>query len=95
MPLHKRGGRTTTAGGFFNLESTDRRSRVFGFGEGDYIHLRDEFGRVWRGQAEALSDNTIRFSFTDEDGKRISGLSDTHGIILRDERGRTWRGFID
>lgn len=95
MRFQKRGGRSSTVGGFFNLESSDRRSKVFGFGEGDYIRLRDEFGRVWRGSAETLSDNSVRFSFTDEDGHRITGLSDTYGVTLRDERGKTWRGFID
>lgn len=95
MRFHKRGGRGSSVGGFFSLESGDRKSRVFGFGEGDYIRLRDEYGRVWRGSAERLTDNSVRFSFTDEDGRRITGMSDSHGIILRDDRGKTWRGFVD
>lgn len=66
-----------------------------GYGEGDHISLRDEFGRIWRGRAEAMADNTIRFTFSDEEGRHITGLSDSYGVILRDQKGKTWRGFID
>ena len=66
-----------------------------GYGDGDFVRLRDEFGNVWRGQAEATEDKTIRFLFRDDDGRRISGICDSYGVTLRDERGNTWRGYID
>ncbi len=66
-----------------------------GYGDGDFVRLRDEFGTVWRGQAEATDEKTIRFIFRDGNGNRISGISDSYGVTLRDEKGNTWRGFID
>lgn len=81
-------------GGFHHFQDDNRRS-FFGFGEGDYIRLRDEYGNQWRGWAERLSDKTVRYVFTDQSGKRITGVSDTFGVMLRDEHGKTWRGFVD
>ena len=66
-----------------------------GFGDGDFVRLRDEYGTEWRGHAESTEDKTIRFIFRDTDGNRISGISDSYGVTLRDERGNTWRGYID
>ncbi len=80
--------------GFYRFENQQRR-QVFGFGEGDFVRLRDEHGDIWQGQAEDQGDNTVRFIFRDSEGNRISGISDNYGIILRDEHGRTWRGYID
>lgn len=65
-----------------------------GFGDGDYVRLRDEFGNVWRGQAEVQDDDSVRYRFRDEKGRTISGASDRYGITLRDERGVTWRGYV-
>jgi len=80
--------------GFYHLES-QRRKSMFGYGDGDFVRLRDEHGIVWRGLAEDQGDNTIRFLFRDAEGNRISGVSDSYGITLRDESGHTWRGYID
>lgn len=80
--------------GYYHLKNSQQQS-VCGFGVGDHIRLRDEFGNVWRGQAELMPDDSIRFLFRDADGRRISGIGDAHGVVLRDERGKTWRGFID
>lgn len=68
---------------------------MHGFGDGEFVRLVDEFGNVWRGQAESYDDKTIRFLFRDSDGGRISGISDSCGVTLRDERGNTWRGYLD
>jgi hypothetical protein len=86
--------RKISPGGFLRFQSVHNQS-VYGFGDGDYIRLRDEFGQVWRGCAEREQDNTIRYRFRDEKGKSISGISDSYGIILRDEKGNSWRGFVD
>ncbi len=80
--------------GFYRFESQQRR-HMFGYGDGDFVRLRDEFGNVWQGIAEEGEDNTVRFIFRDPDGRRISGVSDSYGVTLRDEFGNTWRGFID
>lgn len=94
MIYRRRRRRTGVRSGFYRFENQQRRT-VSGFGEGDFVTLRDEYGNVWRGQAEQMEDNSIRLFFRDPDGNRISGMSDEHGVILRDESGNTWRGFID
>lgn len=84
----------STPGGFFHFRDGLNR-HVSGPGDGDYIHLRDEFGNEWRGVAERQADDTIRYRFRNSNGDFISGVSDGYGIILRDQRGNTWRGFMD
>ena len=71
------------------------RTTVFGYGEGDYIRLRDEYGNVWVGSATRDDDSMVRFRFRDHQGRYVTGISDSYGVILRDEKGNTWRGFID
>jgi len=66
-----------------------------GFGYGEYIRLRDEFGNIWRGEAELLSDDSVRYRFRDATGRSISGIGDSGGIMLRDDKGNVWRGFVD
>lgn len=68
---------------------------MFGFGEGDFIRLRDEYGNVWNGMAEEQGDNIVRYRFRDAAGKSITGISDSFGIVLRDDKGNTWRGFVE
>ena len=80
-------------GGFYRFETTMRRS-IYGFGDGEFIRLRDEYGNVWRGLAERHDDDTIRYRFRDSEGRTVSGLSDSYGIILRDHAGNVWRGFL-
>ena len=84
----------STPRSFYCFDNQSRRM-MSGYGDGDFVRLRDEFGNVWRGQAEATEDKTIRFLFRDDDGRRISGICDSYGVTLRDERGNTWRGYID
>lgn len=82
-------------GGYLRFRSSDQGT-IHGYGEGDYIRLRDEFGHHWVGSA-TRDDHTsmVRYRFHDDTGRHIAGVSDSHGIILRDDKGRTWRGFID
>lgn len=94
MIYRKRRNRLGTSGGFFHFQDTMNRC-VTGPGDGDYIHLRDEFGNEWRGVAERQADDTIRYRFRTSKGDFISGISDGHGVILRDQKGNTWRGFVD
>jgi hypothetical protein len=94
MIYKRRHAFTTAPGGFHRFQNAQKHT-VYGFGEGDYIRLRDEFGNVWRGVAERDADNCVRYRFRDQKGRSISGLSDTYGVILRDEKGNTWRGFVD
>ena len=83
------------AGGWFSLEQEHTRSRLTGFGYGDFIRLRDEFGNIWRGAAVEGPDDTVRYRFRDTLGRTVTGVSDTWGLVLRDERGKTWRGFVE
>lgn len=94
MIYQHRRRRSRVRSGFYRFEN-QKRETVFGFGDGDFVRLRDEYGTVWQGHAEDQGDNTIRFLFRDSDGNRISGMSDDYGIILRDELGNTWRGYVD
>ena len=82
-------------GGFFSFEEEATTTRLYGFGHGDNLQLRDEFGNVWRGSAEKTSDESVRYTFRDPNGRTITGVADSSGIVLRDGRGKTFRGFID
>lgn len=65
-----------------------------GFGMGDFVRLKDEFGTVWQGMIDAQEGDTIRYRFRDPRGRVITGISDRYGIILRDESGVSWRGYV-
>jgi len=91
--LRRRRSRTRAPGGFYRIESIHQRS-LTGFGDGDFIRLRDEHGNIWRGQADVQDDDTIRYRFRDSEGRTISGMSDSYGILLRDDKGATWRGYV-
>jgi hypothetical protein len=93
--IYRRGSRhSRLPGGYLRFRAADR-STVHGFGEGDYIRMRDEFGNIWQGSATRDHDNIVRYRFRDHQGKYITGVSDSYGVTLRDEKGNTWRGFID
>jgi hypothetical protein len=79
-------------GGFYRIENGHRA--VSGFGDGDFVRLRDENGTIWNGTAESQGDDTVRYRFRDNNGNVISGISDRFGILLRDEHGNTWRGYV-
>jgi hypothetical protein len=69
---------------------------IHGYGEGEYIRLRDEFGHIWVGGATRDDDShAVRYRFRDDNGRSITGVSDSHGVLLRDDKGKTWRGFVD
>ena len=94
MVYRRRHAHSVSPGGFLTFQNALRHT-VYGFGDGDYIRLRDEFGNVWRGSAVREADDTIRYRFRDQKGSTITGISDSWGVVLRDERGHTWRGFVD
>jgi hypothetical protein len=68
---------------------------MHGYGDGEFVRLRDEYGNLWNGRADVQDENVIRYSFRDATGKSITGVSDSYGIVLRDEKGNTWRGFVE
>ena len=87
---------TSSSGGFYRFESMKGRGSMHGSGVDDFIRLRDEFGNVWRGEADPQSDGTVRYRFRDSNGNSISGMGDpSYGVVLRDEKGNVWRGFVD
>ena len=93
MLYRRKRNSSSIPGGYYRFETSLHRS-VHGFGDGEFIRLRDEFGNVWRGLAERHDDNTIRYRFRDSKGRTVSGISDNFGIILRDQSGNVWRGFL-
>ena len=86
---------SSTPSGFYRFENTRSRGGMSGYGDGDFVRLRDEYGNIWNGMAIAQDDNIVRYNFRDAGGKSISGISDSFGIVLRDEKGNTWRGFVE
>jgi hypothetical protein len=82
-------------GGFFHLEEEKTKTRVSGFGHGDYIRLKDEYGNIWRGSAVHNVDNSVTYRFRDPSGHSLSGVSNDAVVTLRDERGSIWKGFVD
>ena len=87
--------RRRTPGGYFHLEEERTKTRVTGYGHGDHIRLKDEYGNVWRGSAMRNQDNSITYRFSDPDGHSLSGVSSGPQVTLRDEHGNTWKGFVD
>jgi hypothetical protein len=87
--------RTHQPGGYFHLEEEKTKTRVFGYGHGDHIKLKDEYGNIWRGSAVRNPDNSVVYKFRDTKGHSLSGVSSDSVVTLRDERGHTWKGFVD
>src|ERR1700724_3826031 len=82
-------------GGYFNLQEEKTKTRVSGYGHGDFIKLKDEYGNVWLGSAETVADNSIVYRFRDGTGQTLTGISSGLVVTLRDEKGNTWRGAVD
>ena len=91
--IYRRSKYARMPGGYIQFRSGG--NTVHGCGEGDYIRLRDEFGRVWVGSAVCDDGDIVRYRFRDPDGRYITGIADGGGLLLRDERGKTWRGFLE
>ena len=87
--------RNRQPGGFFHLQEEKTKTRVSGYGHGDYIKLKDEYGNIWLGSAEPNPDNSIVYRFRDGTGKTLTGISSGLVVTLRDEKGNTWRGAVD
>jgi hypothetical protein len=83
------------AGGYFNLQEEKTKTRVSGYGHGDFIKLKDEYGNIWLGSAETVADNSIVYRFRDGTGHTLTGISSGLVVTLRDEKGNTWRGAVD
>ena len=77
------------------MEEEKSRTRVTGYGHGDNIKLKDDYGNVWQGRAERLEDATVIYRFRDHHGRSLTGVSDNTAVTLLDEKGCTWKGFID
>jgi hypothetical protein len=71
----------------------DQRSVLSGFGDGDFIRLRDDQGNEWQGSAQRNGDY-IRLQFRDQRGRYATGFADTMGVTLKDDLGNVWRGFV-
>ena len=82
--------RMNLPGGYFHLEEERSKTRVAGYGHGDHIKLKDEYGNVWLGSAVRSDDNSIVYRFRDGNGRTLTGVSDNVVVTLRDEKGKTW-----
>ena len=87
--------RSSVPEGYFHLEDEKTKTRVSGYGHGENIQLKDEFGNIWTGSAVRNPDNSIVYRFRDSTGKTLTGVSDNVVVTLRDQHGKTWKGFID
>ncbi len=94
MIYRKERKRTQIPEGFFNLEDEKTKTRVSGYGHGDYIKLTDEYGNIWCGSASRNPDNSICYQFRDAQGNSLTGVSENMAITLRDVKGNTWKGFV-
>jgi hypothetical protein len=81
-------------GGYFHLEEEKSKTRVAGYGHGDHIRLKDEYGNVWMGSAVRNPDHSVVYRFRNGQGKSLSGVAEGDAVTLRDERGNTWKGFV-
>lgn len=50
-------------GGFFHLEEEKSKTRVFGYGHGEHIKLKDEYGNIWRGRRLATQITPLNTGF--------------------------------
>ena len=92
--MKRRSGSVCAKTGYYRFQGAGTQV-LQGFGDGDFIRLRDEAGHEWQGVAEAF-DTMIRFRFRDSKGNSLSGVSEGgNGIVLRDAKGNTWRGYVD
>jgi hypothetical protein len=87
--------RTQLPGGFFHLEEERTKTRVSGYGHGDHIKLKDEYGNIWRGTATRNDDNSVAYRFRDPKGRTLTGVSTDVVLTLRDEKGNTWKGVVE
>ena len=87
--------RSRLPGGFFHLEEEKTKTRVFGYGHGEHIKLKDEYGNIWLGSATRNQDNSIAYRFKDGRGNSLSGVAEGAVVTLRDGKGHTWKGFVD
>jgi hypothetical protein len=94
MIYSKNSNRARVPGGFFHLVEEKTRIKAHGYGHGDLIKLKDEFGFEWRGSAVRNPDNSVTYRFLTSLGKHLSGVANDPLVILRDERGSTWKGFV-
>jgi hypothetical protein len=95
MIYGKQRKRERLPGGYFHLEEEKTKTRVSGYGHGDHIKLKDEYGNIWRGSATRCDDNSIAYRFRDGRGNSLSGVSSDAVVTLRDGKGNVWKGFID
>lgn len=84
----------TQPGGFFHLEEEKTKTRASGYGHGDHIKLKDEYGNIWVGSAERADDKSVIYRFRDGKGRTLTGVSESANVILRDAKGDIWKGFI-
>ena len=94
MIFTKKAEKNRQPGGYFHLQEEKTKTRVSGFGLGDNIRLKDEYGNVWLGSALRNDDGSVVYRFRDEHGKSLTGVSHGETVTLRDEVGSTWKGFI-
>lgn len=87
--------RARIPGGFFYLEEERTKARVSGYGYGDHIKLKDEYGNEWLGAASLADDSSVTYRFRSSNGRTLSGVSAGSVLTLRDDNGSTWKGFVD
>lgn len=95
MIYAKASKRSRLPGGFLHVQEEQSKLRIYGYGFGEHIKLKDDSGKIWRGSATRQQDNSVEYRFRDEHGKSLTGVSHDKMITLRDDEGKIWKGFID
>ncbi len=92
--LYQRKTRLKSYGqGSIHLEEESSKLRVSGYGNGDFVSLKDEFGTTWAGFSYRGEDNRTYYHVTNPDGKRMTGVANDSSISFRDDSGRLFKGL--
>jgi hypothetical protein len=93
--LYQRKARLRSGGhSLIHLEEEHTKMRVSGYGSGEFVCLKDEYGNTWAGTAYKGEDERTYYHLTDPSGKRMTGVSNEVAVTFRDDLGRNFKGLL-
>ena len=69
--------RSSLPAGFYHMQSAAAPHSMYGFGDGEFVRLRDESGEIWQGTVEAQTEDMVRYRFRDRKGRYVSHCHNT------------------